>query len=48
MEQLYRLLRVLGVQRRLVAQSFDWYSGPLTRVLRRLKRHGAAEQPTAT
>jgi digeranylgeranylglycerophospholipid reductase len=47
-EHLHRLLRVPGVQRLLIAPSFDWHSGPLTRVLRRLQRHAAAEQPTAT
>jgi digeranylgeranylglycerophospholipid reductase len=47
-EHLHRLLRVPGVQRLLIAPSFDWHSGPLTRVLRRLQRHATAGQPAAS
>jgi flavin-dependent dehydrogenase len=40
-EHIHRLLKVPGLRRLLIAAapSFDWHSGPLTKVLARLERH---------
>lgn len=46
-EQFHRLLSVPGMKRLLLTPSFDWHSGPLSKVLRLLQRRAKAPEPVA-